>query len=247
MEKFSYNNIAKDYHLKRKKPWKPLEFFLKHLKAKKFIFKGICIDLGCANGRHFKNFKNPNSKLVGIDNSIEFLKITRENLKDREQYSIEESNNIQLLLADLCHIPIRTMSIQNIFSIATLHHIRHKNDRINVFSQILDLLKERGYFLITVWRKWQKKYKNYFVANLLMRVVNPSYRKQQKKAGLPEFGDRHVPWTVSSSSERITYVRYYHFFSKKELQKLLLNFKIRESIITGGPTGKDNFFVLAQK
>lgn len=240
-----YNFIAKDYHLKRKVPWKSLKNFLQFLKEKKITFKGYCVDLGCANGRNFKLFKNITNKLIGIDKSLEFLKIAKEILKDHNQYSKKDSDNIQLILGDLNYIPIRLNSIRTIFSIATIHHIKGKSNREKAILQIFNLLTKKGYFLPTVWRRWQKKFKKHFIIDWFKRFLNPFYKKHQKLLGLNEFGDKIIPWTISK--QNITYNRFYHFFSKREIKNLLKSFKIQEFWIKGGPDNKDNFFILCEK
>ena len=118
MEKINYNYLAKDYHQKRKEPWKPLVQFLGDLNKKDQYsgqFFGYNIDLGCANGRNFEVLFNKNSKLVGIDNSIEFLKIANKHLRDNNRFSKSELNSIQLLLSDILFLPIRPQVINNIF------------------------------------------------------------------------------------------------------------------------------------
>ncbi|MFX0139475.1 MAG: class I SAM-dependent methyltransferase [Candidatus Hodarchaeota archaeon] len=245
MEGSNFNQIAEDYHLKRKKPWRPLEFFLNHLKNKGHTFRGILLDLGCANGRNFKIMNTPPNKLLGIDLSLELLKIAKTNLNDINQYSEWESNYIQLLLGDIVNLPIRENSINNIFSIATIHHIKKKSERKNNINQIYKLLKENGSFVLTVWRKWQKKYSRYFLLEWFKRNLTINYKKQQKLIGLEEYGDKFIPWTLSK--EQKVYNRFYHFFSKNELKKLLKNFDVIELKITGGPTNRDNFFIYARK
>ena len=77
------------------------------------------------------------------------------------------------------------------------------------------------------------------------RTFTVKFKKNQKIIGLEEFGDKYVPWTLSE--EQKTYNRFYHFFSKFELKKLLKIFNVIEFKITGGPTEKDNFFIFARK
>ncbi len=245
MENSCFNQIAKDYHLKRKKPWRPLIFFLEHLKHKGYTFKGISLDLGCANGRNFKIMNTPPNKLIGLDISLELLKIAKINLKDINQYSQYESNFFQLILGDIRSLPFREKSLHNIYSIATFHHLKKNDIRKNTILQIYTHLKKNGKFIITVWRKWQKKFRIYFFLEWFKRNFMLNYKTQQKIVGLDEFGDKYIPWTLSKEQE--TYNRFYHFFSKHELQKLLKNFDIVEFKITGGPTEKDNFFILACK
>lgn len=246
MEKYYYDKIAKDYNFKRLKPWKPLEEFLSYLNDKDYSFNGICIDLGCANGRNFKILKNNYNKIIGLDNSIEFLKIAKKNLKNPKEWNKVESGNIDLILGDINFLPIRDRVINTFFSIASIHHIKDKKRRSASISQIFKFLNQNGFLLITVWRKWQKKYKNHFFRILLKRIFNPFFLRREKKIGVGEFGDIYVPWTVSS--EGLTVIRYYHLFSKREIKQLIKkNLKILAFDIKGGASNKDNFFILAQK
>lgn len=241
----SFNHIAKDYHSKRKKPWRPLEFYLDYLGKKGFRFKGISLDLGAANGRNFKIIGTFPKKVIGIDISLELLKIAKEDLKNPDLYSRVESLHIQILQADIKYLPIRENSIHNIYSIATIHHINNKSERKNLISQINRILVKNGNLIITVWRKWQKKYRSYFLLDFIKRIISSKHIERQKMAGLSEFGDKFVPWTLSVNGK--AYNRFYHFFSKKEIIKLLKPFQIRDLRLTGGPNNRDNFFIFAQK
>jgi SAM-dependent methyltransferase len=245
MENSSFNHIAKDYHTKRKKPWRPLEFFIGFLKNKGYRFKGISLDLGCANGRNFKIMNNPPNKLIGIDISFNLLKIANSTMKDSNQFSINESKFFHLIQGDIVYLPIRENSINTIFSIATIHHIKKKSERRKALLEMHKKLKKNGQLLITVWRKWQKKFRDYFIWEWVRRNFSGGYKNQQKERGLEEFGDKYVPWTLSKENE--TYERFYHFFSKRELKKLMKIYNIVEFRITGGPTDKDNFFIFALK
>ncbi len=245
MENYYYNAIAHDYHLKRKKPWKQLESFITDLEKKGYLFKGNCLDLGCANGRHFELFKNSNNKLIGIDNSLNFLKIALDNLRDSVKHSKNKLCNIQVILGDLNYIPLRAKTIQSIFLIASIHHIKSKIKREEGVKQLFELMKNGGKILITVWRRWQKKFRKYFIYNWFKRMFNKIQKKPQENKGLEEFGDKYIPWTVSQKKR--TYYRFYHFFSKKEIKKLIKDFEIKVFHRLGGPTNRDNFFILAQK
>jgi SAM-dependent methyltransferase len=245
MEGYNFNQIAKDYHSKRRKPWRPLEFFLNYLKKKEYLLRGMSLDLGCANGRNFKILGNYPRKLVGVDVSLEFLRIAQNDLKNSEKYLKSESNFIQVLLADINYLPIRKNSIQNIFSIATIHHIKYKSNRKKLVSQFNSILKLDGNLLITVWRKWQKKYRGYFLIDGIKRSFSFKYKKQQEINGLSQFGDKYIPWTLSE--ENLIFNRFYHFFSKHEIKNLLNIVTIKEFKKMGGQSNNDNFFILAQK
>jgi len=245
MNDIYYNKLAEDYHQKRKKPWKSLEDFLKIVNSKNVQFMGLSIDLGCANGRNFKLLHSNNTRLIGVDNSIQFLKIAYQELNDKDQFSISEKNSIHLLLSDILFLPIRPNTINNVFSIATIHHIKDKKERKNLINQISKILKSDGYLLFSVWRKYQKDYKTYFIIDRIKRIFNTSYFKKQKELGLNEFGDKYVSWEISKDHK--PYFRFYHFFSKIEVKKLLKNYRVKELIKLGGPNKKDNYFVIAKK
>ena len=245
MEKNSYDFFAKDYHNKRRYHWKDLKIFLRELNVKGFHFEGYNLDLGCANGRNFSLFLQSNSKLVGIDNSIELLKLARERLEGQNIKSKINTNSVNLVLSDVKALPLRPNVIKNIFSIATIHHIKENIHRNYAISQLYNILKDNGFFILTVWRRYQKKYRFHFINDRIRRFCKPKYNKTQENLGLIEYGDKFVPWTFSSKN--ITYNRYYHFFSLKEIKQLLKIYIIRVILKRGGPSRKDNFFILTQK
>ncbi|MGM0467778.1 MAG: class I SAM-dependent methyltransferase [Promethearchaeati archaeon] len=239
-----WNKFAEDYHNKRRKPWNAFKSFFNETINQGYTFNGLIIDLGCANGRHFSVLKNDNNRIIGIDNSIEFLKIARENLPKREikDFNI---NNINLLLADISKLPLRDNSIKHIISVAALHHIMTKKERRETFDYLHKILNYGGFLLISVWRRWQKRFKTHFIKNWIKRKLIASFKKDQINKGLMDFGDIFVPWTISSENNTIN--RFYHLFSSKELHNLLNEFKIIKFEKRGGPGAEDNFFVLAQK
>ena len=245
MSKKIYDILALDYHKKRFYPWKDFKLFYDELIQKGVSFNGYNVDLGCANGRNFKIFLQSDIKLIGIDNSIEFLKISRSRLKMEHKYTLKEQRSIELIQSDINAIPIRPEKIDNIFSIAAIHHIKNTNNRNHVLKQIYAILKINGLLILTLWRKYQKKYRYYFVRDWFKRRYSSDYRLKQKNLDLTEHGDTFIPWTISK--ENLTYNRFYHFFSKKELKKLLHRYVIIEMKKRGGPNKKDNFFVLAKK
>jgi len=238
MKESCYDGFAKDYDNKRKNPWMPLKIFLDDLENQDYKFNGITIDLGCGNGRNLPLLKKPNNFVIGIDKSLNFLHLAK-NRKDLRDLKIH------FLLSDMLALPIRPNSINSIFSIASIHHVMNMKERSLIMEFCNLILRRKGYIVISVWRKFQKKYKNYFLFEFLRQKVSLGYKKRQESHGLREFGDIIIPWTVSS--KQITYIRYYHLFSKKELKKLLVGFKLLQLSKLGGPNGKDNYFIFAEK
>ena len=228
--------LARDYALKRKKPWSALVSFLNYLKTKHHLLDGYIIDLGCGNGRNFELITS--KYLIGIDNSLEFIKIAKER---------ESQNNLnpQLILSDMNALPLRPKSIDTIFSIAALHHIKRGQNRQLLINQLHTILKKSGLLLITVWRRYQRRFRTYVIKDFLKRSISLRYARLQKGRGLDDFGDIFIPWKVSNLNK--TYERYYHLYSKSEIKKLFSHFKILEIRKMGGPTNEDNFFALFKK
>ena len=229
-------DLAQDYDLKRKRPWKPLISFLNQIEKKINLLNGRIIDLGCGNGRNFDLIKN--TFLIGIDNSLEFLKIAKKR-------KINGRRDIELILSDMRALPFRTNSIDTTFSIASLHHVKRFQTRFSLINQLHEILKDGGFVVITVWRKYQRKFRIYFIIDLFKRFFSKKYKKQQEILGLDEYGDIIIPWKVSKVDK--SYMRYYHLYSKSELKEEFSRFQMIECRKMGGPTKKDNFFALFKK
>ena len=201
--------------------------------------------MGCANGRHFSLLQNDRNRVIGMDNSLEFLRIARERIEKPQKYDLKDGRRLDLLLADIKKPPFRTHGIDHVISVASLHHVKGKENRKKSIQQIHRILKPRGNFVLTVWRKWQEKYKDHFLRDLRKRKFEEGYQKKQEEKGLHESGDKFVPWTLSSEGN--TYQRFYHFFSAQEIKSLLKPFDLREFKVLGGPTKNDNFFIVVKK
>ncbi|MBD3194270.1 MAG: methyltransferase domain-containing protein [Candidatus Lokiarchaeota archaeon] len=240
-----YNPFAHDYHQKRRRIWNDLKIFFKDLEKEGYGFQGINIDLGCANGRHFPLFKNKTNKLIGVDNSLDFINIAKEYINELPNLTENNHQNISLIQADMQYLPFRENSINNIFSIASLHHIRNSHERKKIVKQISVILKANGKFLLTLWARWQKRFRKHFIKDWILRklTLNKMKSKDELKSKLSEFGDILIPWTISAQKKTIQ--RFYHLSSKREILNLLKNYKIDLIKKMGGPGGKDNFFILA--
>ena len=107
------------------------------------------VDLGCGNGRNFDLINT--TFLIGIDNSLDFLKIAKKR-------NLNENRKIELILSDMRTLPLRVDSIDTFLSIASLHHVKGFHSRLGLVNQLYEILKDAGFVLITVWRKYQRKY-----------------------------------------------------------------------------------------
>ena len=91
-------------------------------------------------------------------------------------------------------------SFDTILFIASLHNIDSKENRIKCLTEIKRVLKKDSKALISVWSRWQDKYRKEFFKK---------WFKQNKKG---EFGDINIYWRQHG----LNIPRFYHLYSKKE-------------------------------
>lgn len=244
-----YDCFAKDFDLKRRKPWRAFKEFYESIMEGGLDVSGTILDAGCGNGRNMSIIGgNKNDfRIIGLDNSIELLKI----IKNQRDKLIRHGNNrlktkkIEIILSDLIYLPFRKDVFDHIFAIASIHHLYSKKVRLDFMHDIPNLMIEKGSFILSVWRKWQKRFRKYFIKDWLKRRLSFKYRESQYSKGLQEFGDIIIPW--KKSNNKGSYTRYYHLFSEKEVKKLTKHFKVRKFSTLGGPGNQDNFFIWLQK
>ncbi len=229
--KISYEAIAKDWDRLRSVPWPVLvEFFEKFGYLDQFQ-ENLLLDLGCGNGRHSLKFAENIDYIVGVDFSNNLLKIAIQKQKKLQL------DNVSFVLADIAALPFRDSCFQSIFSLATLHHISSQEDRIVSIKELRHSLKIGGNCLISVWRKWQKRFFKHTLIQLFICFFKLSFS---------DFGDIYVPWKLQNGN---IIQRYYHLFSQRELRKILKETKFQLILLKnfGGPTSKDNIFAFVKR
>jgi len=230
--KNSFEKIAKDWNRLRGDPWPILLDFFKTYDYAEHFSNGILLDLGCGNGRHALLYAAENIKVIGVDFSFELLKIARRRCEEGH------INNIDYVMADFTALPFRKSVVSSIFFLATFHHIPKQENRLKTLKEIEEVLQYNGFCLISIWRKWQKRFLRHFFKEGLEKMVTLKRMK--------EFGDIFIPWKQQDGTE---IQRFYHLFSQREIKKLVQNTKFQIKLIKnfGGPTRKDNIFVVLKK
>ena len=194
-----YNTISQEFSSSRVFPWEELQLFIPYLKDN---FK--ILDLGCGNGRLIKILEENNCKIeyTGIDFSTELIKQAQESFP-KYTFKVKDMNNIDY----------EENSFNMVFMIASFHHLETKEERLELLKKINKWLKPGGYLFMTNWHLFQKKYFKFLFKNI-----------RKKKA----WNDFFIPWqTYSQKGERLW--RFYHSFTKRELENLLkkTNFKLK--------------------
>lgn len=220
----TWDTIAKSFDQTRRKPWNECLDFIEKLPK-----ESIVADIGCGNGRHIIPCAKHCKKVIGIDLSKELLDIVKEKL------DFEKIKNVTLFHADATNIPVGDESVDAVLYIAALHNIKGRNNRIKSLKEIKRILKKNGVAQISVWSRWQDKYRKQF------------FNKWFAQTGELEFGDINIYWRQHG----LDIPRFYHLYSKKEFQKDLkeAGFKIAEikDVKMHSKRYPDNYFSITKR
>ncbi len=226
----SYDNeknwdlIAKSFDITRRKPWKICIEFIESLSKNDLVF-----DIGCGNGRHLIPCSYYVKDVIGLDISLEFLKIVN---KKKINYNIK---NIDLLHSNFKYLPIKNDSIDAALFIASLHNLYGLDNRIKSLIELNRILKKNGKALISVWSRWQDKYRNYFIKKI--------FSDRNKN----EFGDINIYW----KKDLLNIPRFYHLYSKREFIKDIKKSGLKIIKIYGVKLNSvkfvDNYFAIVEK
>ncbi len=219
-----WNCIAESFDKTRSKPWKICIDFINTLKKTDYV-----VDMGCGNGRHLVLCAEKCKQATGLDISRELLFIAKNNLAEKKL------KNVIFLHSDVTFIPIKNESVDAIIYIACLHNIKSKEKRLQSLKELKRILKKEGTALISVWSRWQDKYRKLF------------FKKWFIQTDKSEFGDIDIYW----KQDGFNIPRFYHLYSKKEfiedLTKAGLKIEKIESIKLCSKKYTDNYFALIKK
>jgi alkylated DNA repair protein alkB family protein 8 len=218
----TWDAIAKSFDITRRKPWIQCIEFINKLSK-----NDIVADIGCGNGRHLIPCAKHCKKVIGLDISQNLLNIVKKKIID------EPIKNVSLIHANMIKIPIKENSIDSVICIASIHNVKGRNQRIQSIKEIYRIIKNNGTALISVWSRWQDKYRMYFFKKLFTHKG--------------EFGDIDIYWRQNN----LNIPRFYHLYSKSEFQKDIIqaNFEIEEimSVKLQSTHFVDNFFAKVRK
>jgi ubiquinone/menaquinone biosynthesis C-methylase UbiE len=219
-----WDSIAKSFDNTRKKPWKQcIDFIEKRSKDE------LLIDIGCGNGRHLIPSAYRYKKVIGIDISKKLLDIVKDKIQN------EKITNTFLIHSDATNLPIKSNSIDSVLYIAALHNIKNNEKRIQSLKEIKRILKSDGKALVSVWSRWQDKYRRQF------------FKKWFTQFGKNEFGNINIYWRQHG----LNIPRFYHLYSKREFEKDINKANLSILDLRGvklhSKKYPDNFFALLEK
>ena len=176
-----YEDIASEFDETRQRVWSCVQKFLNTLSS-----GSTGLEIGCGNGKNMK-FRD-DLIMTGVDFCENFIKICQKKKLDVYQ-------------ADMRSLPIKDNSYDFSISIAVLHHLFEKKDRLKAISEQLRVTKKGGRGMILVWALEQEK----------------STQPRRFKSS-----DEMVSWKRKDGK---TLYRYYHLYQEKELIREVSTFK----------------------
>jgi tRNA (uracil-5-)-methyltransferase TRM9 len=186
-----YNSISADFSRTRYKVWPCVARFLDQ------IINGTttpsclvgettpsCLvgEIGCGNGKNLAYLSGTNGRIrtLGIDISDELLEICK-------------ARGIEVMLGSILNIPLDDHALDYTLSIAVIHHLRDRADRIHALRELARVTRLGGRCLITVWA----------------RVQNEGDGKRRFATN-----DEMVPFKTKTGE---THYRFYHLYDDCEL------------------------------
>lgn len=155
------------------------------------VDRGPVLDLGCGNGRHASYLEEEGYEVVCADISWGMLMVAGR----------RASNLVQ---CDAAKLPFRSNSFGTVLYLATIHHLP-KGDRLLSLREVRRVLRPGGRLIISAWALFQPR----FFKKIPYMLLNPLRGK--------EIGDTEVPWHRRGK----VYHRYYHLFTRRELEGLV--------------------------
>lgn len=217
----TWDAIAESFDVTRKKPWKQCIDFINELPE-----STIVADLGCGNGRHLIPCAERCKKVIGLDISKNLLQITQDKIGKKDL------DNVNLIHGNLVDLPFKDNSLDTILYIASLHNIKGREERIRSLKEVKRVLKKDGRSLISVWSRWQDKYRRYFLKQLLTHKG--------------EFGDIDIHWR----QHKLDVPRFYHLYSKREFIEDVRRSGLKIKKIFGikkySKRYNDNYFIITR-
>ena len=124
-----YDAIAEHFDVTRYSVWIDVKKFIDSLSKNSYI-----LDAGCGNG---KNMYRKDCEFIGGDFCSKFLEITQIKKKEVIQFNTKT-------------IPFRDNTFDSTISVAVLHHICSKTQRINSIKELVRVTKPKGKIFISV-------------------------------------------------------------------------------------------------
>ena len=182
----TYNHIAYEFAETRAYVWQCVKDFTDLINLSNFnkLDNSLILEIGCGNGKNMEYLiKNISSKstsmhnIIGIDNCESFIKIC-------------ENKKLDAILSNSSLLPFPNNSFDFILCIAMFHHLLTTEEQNETFREILRVMKNNSYGILTCWSILQPEKSNFKFTE----------------------GINIVPW---KGRKNVNKIRYYFVYSEK--------------------------------
>jgi len=187
LNKDTYNVIASQFSGTRDYLWEDLKMLEKYI-----LQQTTVADIGCGNGRLYQLFAKSQCSYLGIDQSQELIDLATKKFP----LATFETQEMSTLVLPTNHF-------DQIWLIASFHHLPDYQTRIYCLQQMVSALKSGGTIIMLNWNmegEWVQK-----------KVAQGAYKKDANSGFI-------VPWRDGSKFNFGD--RYYYGFSTNELEQL---------------------------
>lgn len=173
-----YDRIATHFADTRAYPWPEVEDFLQGVEG------AVGIDVGCGNGRHTETLSDAVDRPLGIDVSRELL---TEAVKRRADHGFQA----EFLQGEATTLPIQDATVDVGLYVATIHHLRRREERIRSLDELARVLRADGIALLSTW--------------------STAHDRFDRETGF----DTTIDWTLPDGE---TVPRFYHIYDPAEFR-----------------------------
>lgn len=169
-----YDRIAHHFNNTRIYKWDWVVNFLKSIKTGSIVY-----DIGCGNGR---NMDDDRLVMYGIDSCKSFVEMCNK-------------KGLNVFESCMTRLPFRSESADAIMCIASFHHLKTVDERLNALKEMKRVLRKNGEILLSIW----------------------SIRQPPKtRRVFHTYGNTIVPWNKYGE----TFERFYYIFKIEEFESL---------------------------
>jgi len=177
----TYDRIAEHFSQTREYPWPEVKTFLSDRSAE------VALDLGCGNGRHVEALTTCAERIIGLDLSRGLLREATIRATERGY-----ADRTTFLHGDASRLPLEGDVIDLAVYVATLHHLRTREERIRSLDELARVLSRDGVGLVSAW--------------------STAHDRFDREVGF----DTTVDWTLPGGE---TVPRFYHIYSPDEFER----------------------------
>jgi ubiquinone/menaquinone biosynthesis C-methylase UbiE len=198
----NYNTISEHFSKTRKAQWYSVSALIEQ-----YISPGqTVLDLGCGNGRIADLTSEIKARYTGMDVAPQMIEIAKQLHPD-----------LPFAVGSIVETGFADASFDHVLMIASFHHVPSHEMRVEALQEVYRILKPGGIVIMSNWNLHQWIFLRQRLRTNIQKLFGHHHR---------DYNDLLIPWKSSLGEQKAD--RYYHSFTKKEMEGLVgaTNFRI---------------------